>query len=562
MDIKKLTKSILNLSTPKNLYDWVTALLNKVEQVEHDKKVLEEKIERLEAQNRILQGLPAKPKFNSTDKTSELDSDDEDDSDEDSPEDKMKKRRKKAAKKDRRKKKDLKIDITKKMSVDSSDLDSTFEYKGVRQVIVQDILFQRNNIAFELEKFYSKDHRKTVEADLPKGYEGGYFGPNIIAFIKCSYYEGDVTIKKIHKILDAIGIKISVRQINRIINNRPDELIKEMEDARVAGIERADYQQIDDTGTKILEAKSQSIYTTVTCNPFFTNLYTSTSKNRRNAIMALAGGTKKALYKMNSQAIMVAFISLKSFKIQLIMEKYLGNRIYNDKEIDDFFKKNDFEHLKPRTIMDLKSAMLIGAYYDGHLGITGSALVSDDAPQFNGIYDCHVLCWYHAMRHFKELCPTIKENQDQLKHFFSEIKMMYRVFKKWCTNRTDDLRNYIFEWFNDFFKKKTGYKLLDDRKKMCLNKMEKLLAPLWTSVKLPLENNESERDLRGRSIKVKISLFDQTWKGARARDLYISLKQTCRKNGVSFYKFLLDREMDLGQIPELCEIIRTLSPQT
>lgn len=58
--------------------------------------------------------------------------------------------------------------------------------KGTRQVVVQDIIFQRNSIAFELEKFYSKEHGKTVEADLPPGYEGGYFGPNLTAFILCS----------------------------------------------------------------------------------------------------------------------------------------------------------------------------------------------------------------------------------------------------------------------------------------------------------------------------------------------------------------------------------------
>ena len=74
-------------------------------------------------------------------------------------------------------------------------------------------------------------------------------------------------------------------------------------------------------------------------------------------------------------------------------------------------------------------------------------------------------------------------------------------------------------------------------------------------------NNESERDIRGRAIKRKISLFDRAWEGVRARDLYISLKQTCSKNGVSFYKFLLDRELNLQQIPQLANIIEEAIPQ-
>ena len=97
---------------------------------------------------------------------------------------------------------------------------------------------------------------------------------------------------------------------------------------------------------------------------------------------------------------------------------------------------------------------------------------------------------------------------------------------------------------------------------MTFKKMEKLLAPLWTSTKLPLENNESERDLRGRSIKMKISLFDKTWAGTKARDLYISLKQTYRKNGISFYNFLLDRKQESGVIPQLSEIIKSRCPQS
>lgn len=91
--------------------------------------------------------------------------------------------------------------------------------------------------------------------------------------------------------------------------------------------------------------------------------------------------------------------------------------------------------------------------------------------------------------------------------------------------------------------------------------MEKLLAVLWTDIKLPLTNNESERSIRGKVVKRKISLFDQTWEGAWARDLYISLKQTCHKNGVSFFNFLVDRKSNLRVIPQLAEIIKGSCPQ-
>lgn len=328
-----------------------------------------------------------------------------------------------------------------------------------------------------------------------------------------------------------------------------------MDNARVAAIKKEGYQQIDDTNVNILGVETS--FTTVTCNPSFTNLYTSLSKNRFNAVMALCGGNKKPLYKMNLQAIIVASASSPSLKIQLIMQKWQGERVYTEDEVIKFFKHVDFVKLKPPILRNIKTAMLIGAFYDGHLGVTGEALVSDDAPQFNNIYDNHILCWYHEMRHYKDLNPVFKGHQTQLTMFFTEVKMMYKVFKKWCQTRDNELRNYIFKWFNEYFKESTGYRLLDNRKKMTFEKMAKLLAPLWTNVFVPLENNESERDLRGRSIKnKKISLFDRSWDGVKARDLYISLKQTCRKNGVSFYQYLLDRTQSLGQLPQLSEIIQ------
>ena len=89
---------------------------------------------------------------------------------------------------------------------------------------------------------------------------------------------------------------------------------------------------------------------------------------------------------MNMQALLVMFGTWKSFKIQKIMESSLGDKIYTEDEVDEYLKSDIFSKLKPKVIKELKTAMLVGAFYDGHLGITGAALVSDDAPQFNNLY--------------------------------------------------------------------------------------------------------------------------------------------------------------------------------
>jgi hypothetical protein len=545
MDISKIIESL----SKNGIIEWVDNLKNKIEELIFENKKKDQHIEDLEAEIRRLKNLPAKPKFKDPkDKTSNL-------------EDKNTEKRKEVAKHPRSKKKDLKIDRTERCTVDKSKLDESYEYKGTRTVVIQNIIFKKDTIEFEIERYYSAKHNKYIEGTLPPGFTNGRFGPELKAFILMSYYHGNVTIKKICSLLKSIGVKISQKQINNEINDQKENLVSEMDAARIAGIQCAEFQQIDDTGAKLL---NKNIVTIVTCNPFFTNLYTTDSKSRREAITALSRA-EKPLFKINEHAIEMVFISQKSLKVQLLLEKYVGDKIYSEDEVDALLMSEDFQKFKPPTIREIKTAMLAGAFYEGLLGEKGNALVSDDAGQFNLLYDNHVLCWYHEMRHYKELSPVFKEHQQLLKDFFAEAKDMYSFFKSWIKNRTDEGREYLFKWFNEFFSTRTGYLLLDDRKKLTFKKMEKLLAPLWSSMKLPLHNNESERDLRGRVIKGKISLFNRTWKGAWAWDLYIGLKETCRKNGVSYYNFLVDRLTEKLEIPPLAEIIRIrareLSPQ-
>lgn len=548
MDLKSFTKHLIDVSTPQMLKDLIKALGNKLEEQEQNIQAQQQKINQLEAEIRKLKGLPGKPRF--PDKTSELEGKEHNN-------DEAEKKPNPGKGKARRKKQDLVIDLTKQCEVSSDDLDATYEYKGKRRVIVQDILFQRNNICFELEKYYSSKHKKTVEGNLPPGYEGGYFGPNIIAFILCSYYEGDVTIKKIWKILDAIGIKISLKQINRIINHRPDELLDEMDQARIAGIEKAGYQQIDDTGARI-GSPAETGFSIVVSNPYFTNIVTGFFKSRFAAVMALAGGHKAPLYKMNDQAVFVFFKSQgPSSKVELLMGRYNGEKVYTEDELGKLFKEDGFVELSFHILRQIKTAMLVGAYYDGHLGITGKALVSDDARQFSNLFDTQILCWYHEFRHYKEIIPILNNHQTLMREFFDEAKLLYQALKAWTLGgRRMDAKVYLIKWFTDFFTKETGFTLLDDRKRMSFAKIDKLLAPLFVDFIVPLQNNESERDIRGRVIKNKISLVNRTFEGARAWDLHLSIKQTCRKLRVNYWKFLLDRITGSGQIPKLCEIIQ------
>ncbi|TXL18829.1 transposase, partial [Methylococcaceae bacterium HT5] len=56
--------------------------------------------------------------------------------------------------------------------------------------------------------------------------------------------------------------------------------------------------------------------------------------------------------------------------------------------------------------------------------------------------------------------------------------------------------------------------------------------------------------------KRKISGSTRSDSGRKARDTFASLKKTCRKNGISFWDYLKNRLLGVGDIPPLSEVIR------
>ena len=71
---------------------------------------------------------------------------------------------------------------------------------------------------------------------------------------------------------------------------------------------------------------------------------------------------------------------------------------------------------------------------------------------------------------------------------------------------------------------------------------------------VPLHTNGSERDIRGHVKKRKVSGSTRSEEGRRCRDTFMSLKNTCRKLGMSFWKYLQER-INGGPFVPLAELI-------
>jgi len=85
------------------------------------------------------------------------------------------------------------------------------------------------------------------------------------------------------------------------------------------------------------------------------------------------------------------------------------------------------------------------------------------------------------------------------------------------------------------------------------NKAELLLV--LERPEIPLHNNLSENDIREYVKRRKVSGSTRSEQGRRCRDTFTSLKKTCRKLGVSFWEYLLDRLSKRKEIPPLQKLI-------
>ena len=73
---------------------------------------------------------------------------------------------------------------------------------------------------------------------------------------------------------------------------------------------------------------------------------------------------------------------------------------------------------------------------------------------------------------------------------------------------------------------------------------------------IPLHNNAAENAIREYVQRRKISGGTRSEIGRQCRDTFTSLKKTCRKLNVSFWKYLKDRIEIREQIPQLADLIR------
>ena len=174
-------------------------------------------------------------------------------------------------------------------------------HKGYEEIVVQDLSLSPQVTLYRRERWETLEGERIV-AELDPGIVGGY-GPNLHRFVLALHFSGQVTCERIVALLTGMGVRISKRQVVRLLTVKLETF--RAEDAAVlkAGLGGA-YVTVDDTGARhagILRPALRSGYTTQIGSDAFTVFRTGPSKSRLAFLSRLCGST--TFYVINDAAL-------------------------------------------------------------------------------------------------------------------------------------------------------------------------------------------------------------------------------------------------------------------
>ena len=436
----------------------------------------------------------------------------------------------------------------KKLRLDKSELPGDATFKGYQDVVVQDLVIKPNNSCFRKEKYYSPSSKKTYLAAMPAGYEGE-FGPGLRALIPALYHGSGMTEPKISEFLEQFEIVISDGQISNILTKNLTPWHAEKEAVTQAGLSSTKWQHSDDTQTRV---KGETYHCHILCNPYYTAYFTRPHKNRLTLIHLLQGSKQLQLYLNAHTQTWLNDVKV-SKRTQAIIARWPQERLIPEAELKTLIER-DLSHLNAQQQARVWEAAALSAYDVQNKTPQLDILLTDDAPQFCKLTPYHALCWVHEGRHYKKLSPFIAHHRQLLDDFLTDFWDFYRALRDYRQQPRAPEAQRLRTRFDDLFSTTTGYEQLDQRIAKTKAHGEKLLLVL-DFPELPLHNNPAELGARQRVRKRHISFGPRSQDGLEAWDTFMTLAETAKKLGVSFYAYLFDRVSQSYALPSLAQLI-------
>lgn len=396
-------------------------------------------------------------------------------------------------------------------------------FKGYQEFVVQEVELTAKDIVYKLEVWEATDgmiHR----GSLPTGLDGQHFGSELRALI-INLYAQCMTQPCILEFLHNIGIEISTGQIHNILMHQSETFSAMSENILSAGLKEADYVETDDTGAK---HNHKNGYCTYLGGQHFSYYKSSQSKSRENFLSILLQG--KEGYHVNDAMIWHLAQGGVPDHILHLFEEHQGKK---------HSSKRGFQRLLNALSLQGKklTEQCVEAATIGFIAETilkkGQVLISDRAGQFSVLN--HAGCWVHMERPLRKIPVTNGAVEEEVRQVRNAIWETYRKLKE--AVKSGSGRKEVEALYDKIVTMKSCSPKVTEVIANFQEYREEMLKALDYPA-VPLHNNGSEQSIREMVKRRDVSGSTKSIEGQKFRDGLASIKQTCRKLGLSLYSFM------------------------
>ena len=515
----------------------VKTLVGIIDLLREENQRLASNLQELRDEIAILKGEKAKPKFKSSKMDKHTDKNEGDGNDQP---------QKRAGSAKRSKTAELTIHESIVVPpVESAPIGSRF--KGYRDVVIQGLVIKSHNIRYRLECWQTPEG-DLLTGELPESLQGHHFDPVLRSYILYQHHHCHVTQPLLLEQLREWEIDISAGQIDALLSAGHEVFHTEKNELLVTGLDVSSFITVDDSGAR---HQGKNGYVTQIGNDLFAWFSSTASKSRINFLEQLHAGsltyviTEEALTYMQDQGL--------NATIRQQLSQQTSPEITSSKDWQNYLDSLEIRNERPVRIVT--EGALLGGLMEKGLN-PELAIISDGAGQFAILL--HALCWIHAERLVHKLIPVTERQREAVALVRDQIWDIYADLKAY---KAQPVPTRILEFesrFTTIFTQRTDYATLDNIL-LRLHKHKDELLLILHRPDIPLHTNGSETDIRDYVKKRKISGGTRSELGRKCRDTFASLKKTCRKNGISFWQYLMDRISISNDIPPLSSIIRKAS---